>query len=198
MGWFSPLKGQYPSLAQIDKTLSVGSDEVGIVRGSLVYVGAGNVFRLAGAAQAADVTALLYFALVGQDDFQAGMAGTIGQGPGTAWNGSHGINEGDPAPAVIGGSARITALACNMPLEFQTDQFDDDAVYTVGTLLTSGAGGKLTPHTAGTANVVAQVTAVPFERWVNDAVAVEGRRTGAVVSVINARTLWVPALTLGS
>ena len=33
MGWFSPLKGVYPGLAQIDKTLSVGVGETGIVRG---------------------------------------------------------------------------------------------------------------------------------------------------------------------
>jgi hypothetical protein len=175
MAWFSPLKGVYPGLAQIDKTLSVGSDETDIVRGSVVYVdGSASVpvFRLAGAAQATDVAAYPYFALIGQEDFQAGMAGTIGQGP-------------------AGGSARITALACGLPMEFQTDQFDAEAEYEVGTMLTCGAGGVLVPATTGD-NVVAQVTAVPAERWVNDAVAVAGRRTGALVEVLAARTMWVP------
>jgi hypothetical protein len=179
MAWFSPVKGGYPGLQQIDKTLSVGSDETGIVRGSLVYVdgsGVEPVFRLADAAQADDPTAYIYFVLVGQNDFQAGMAGTIGQGP-------------------AGGSARITALAVGQPMEFQTDQFDAEGDYAVGTLLTVGADGKLTPHTTGK-NVVAQVTAVPFERWVNDAVAVAGRRTGALVEVVAASTMWIPTLTV--
>lgn len=179
MAWFSPLKGAYPSLQQIDKTLNVGSGEEGIVRGSMVYVASGNVFRLADADQSADPTAYIYFVLVGQDDFQAGMAGTIGQGP-------------------DGGTARITALAVGMPLEFQTDQFADSlAQAAVGTLLTVGAEGKLVAHTSGK-NVVAQVTATPFERWVNDAEAVPGRRTGGVVSVINVRTMWIPLLATAS
>jgi hypothetical protein len=179
MAWFSPIKGGYPGLQQIDKTLAVGSEETGIVRGSLVYVdgsGTAPVFKLAGAAQATDPSAYIYFTLVGQDDFQAGAAGTIGQGP-------------------AGGSARITALAVGQPMEFQTDQFDAEGDYAVGTLLTVGADGKLTPQTTGQ-NVVAQVTAVPFERWVNDAVAVAGRRTGALLEVINASTMWIPTLTV--
>ena len=190
MGWFSPLKGQYPSLAQIDKTLSVGVGEEGIVRGSLIYVDAsydgdaGGVFRLAGAAQASDPTAHLYFALQGQDDFQAGMAGTIGQGPATDQNGA-------------AGAARITGLSVAMPLEFQTDQYYGDLV--VGQILTVGVdsetneAGKLVAHSSGK-NAVARVTAAPFERWVNDAVAVEGRRTGAAVTVINAQAMWQPKL----
>lgn len=189
MAWFSPLKGAYPSLAQIDKTLSVGSDETGIVRGSVVYVDASGttpVFRLAGATQATDVTAYLYFVLTGQDDFQAGMAGTIGQGP--------------AGTLAYPAAARITALACGMPMEFQTDQFDYSDNLGVGDLLTVGTGtdedgnavsGVLVKATTGD-NVVGQVTAAPFERWVNDAVAVAGRRTGANRYVINARTMWVP------
>jgi hypothetical protein len=188
MAWFSPLKGAYPGLVQIDKTLAVGSRETGIVRGSLVYVdGSGEtpVFRLAGDTQATDPTAYLYFTLVGQEDFQAGMAGTIGQGP-------------------AGGVARITALAVGMPMEFQSDQYDHEGDFDVGTLLTVGAGvngdgdtvdGLLCVHATGE-NVVAQVTAVPAERWVNDAVRVPGRATGALLEVIAARTLWVPTLTV--
>ena len=197
MGWFSPLKGAYPSLAQIDKTLPVSPTQMEsatkIVRGSLVYVNSSNEFELATASDATDATKYLYFALQGQDDFQAGMAGTIGQGPDGVWDGTfneYGLGN------IAAGAARITALGCGMPLEFQTDQFDQ-TVTAVGQLLTCGAGGKLAAHQSGD-NVVAQVTAAPFERWVNDAVAVEGRRTGAVVSVIAARTMWLPLLVTAS
>ena len=180
MAWFSVIKGAYPSLQQIDKTLNVGARETDIVRGSVVKTVAGIVgeeFVLAAAADATDPTAYVYFALVGQDDFTAGMAGTIGQGP-------------------AGGVARITALAVGMPMEFQTDQYDSgNGTYAVGTLLTVADGGLLGEHSTGD-NAVAQVTVAPFERWVNDAVAVPGRRTGARVSVIQARTMWVPTLAL--
>ena len=186
MGWFSPLKGVYPGLAQIDKTLSVGVGETGIVRGSLMYVdasyntGDGGVFRLADEGRATDPAAYLYFALVGQDDFQAGMAGSIGQGN---------AQVGDENGVFTAGAARVTGLAVGMPMEFQTDQFTGQLV--TGDYLTCGADGKLVKHTAGD-NVVAQVTASAFNRWVNDAVAIEGRRTGASVSVINARSVWIP------
>lgn len=190
MGWFSPIKGQYPSLAQIDKTLNVGAGETGITRGSLIYVDPGaspqggeGVFRIANATQATDATADLFVALQGQDDFVAGMAGTIGQGPATDEN-------------EVPGTARITGLSVRMPLEFQTDQYAGNL--GVGDYLTVGVDddveGLFVAHTAGD-NVIAQVTAAPFERWVNDAVAVEGRRTGAAVTVIQARFVWVPKFT---
>lgn len=210
MGWFSPLKGGYPSLQQIDKTLDVDAAQMAsadkIVRGSLVYVTSDNVFSLAGAAQATDPAALIHFALQGQDDFQAGMAGSVGQGPDGVWNGTfddYGLG------VIVDGSARITALACTMPLEFQTDQFDSDTITSqtpVGTLLTCGTGtcagvankgGLLVAHASGS-NVVGQLTAAPSDRWVNDAVAVAGRRTGAMATVINVRTLWLPLLVTAS
>lgn len=210
MAWFSPLKGAFPSLQQIDKTLSVAGDQMvsadKIVRGSLVYVTADNAFALAGDSQATDPTALIYFALQGQDDFQAGMAGSIGQGPDGVWDGTFDeYGNGN----IVAGAARITALACTMPLEFQTDQFDADTITAqtpVGTLLTCGKGtcagvankgGLLVAHGSGD-NAVAQLTAVPFERWINDAVAVVGRRTGAMSTVINARTMWLPLLVTAS
>lgn len=210
MAWFSPLKGAFPSLQQIDKTLSVDSaqqvDTDKIVRGSLVYVTAGNAFKLAGDDQKTDPTALIYFALQGQDDFQAGMAGSIGQGPDGVWDGTfdeYGLGN------IVAGAARITALACTMPLEFQTDQFDADTITgqtPIGTMLTCGEGtcagvankGGLLVAQASGENVCGQLTAAPFERWVNDAVAVVGRRTGAMATVINVRTLWLPLLVTAS
>lgn len=184
--WFSPIKGVYPGLAQIDRTLPVGADETDIVRGSIVYVdenGGDPVFRLADVAQASDAEADLHIVLVGQDDFQAGMAGSIGQGqsPDTLY-------ADNPSRAVI------TALSFHMPMEFQTDEWETtgyDGNYNVGTLLTVGAGGKLTPREDTTEVTLAQVTKFPFVRWVNNAVAIPGRRTGANVTVLQARTMYV-------
>ena len=173
MGWFTALKGAYPALQQVDKSLPVASGETGIVRGSCIYEDAGE-FKLATATQSDLPAAYIYICLIPQDDFTAGMAGTVGQGP-------------------AGGKPVITGLAVGMPLEFETSEFDISQVYSVGTLLSVGAGGNLTLWVSGD-NVVAQVTKTVSNRWVNDAVAVTGRRTGANVSVLTARTLWVPNL----
>lgn len=171
MGWFNVLKGAYPSLSQIDKTLDVAVGQSGIVRGSLIYQD-GTTFKLATAAIKADASKYVFFALQGQNDLVAGMAGSIGQGFG-------------------GGTSRITGLAVGMPFEFETDQFKGDEAYAIGALLTAGNNGKLAPHTAGD-NVIAQVTKTTFVRWVNDAVAVTGYRTGANVAVLSGRTMWIP------
>jgi len=186
MSWFNVLKGAYPSLQQIDKTLNVASGQTGIVRGSCLYQ-VGTEFLLAGAAQATDEKAYILFALMAQDDLVAGMAGGIGQGvtPGAT------VPAGYPA---LAGTARITGLACGMPFEFETDQYAA-ASYTVGQLLSVGASGKLVAHGSGD-NVIAQVTKAVTTRWVNSAVAVTGWRTGANVNVLTARSLWIPTLTV--
>lgn len=175
MGWFNVLKGAYPSLQQIDKTHDVAPGQSGIVRGSLIYED-GTTFKLATAAIKQDASKYVFFALQGQDDLVAGMAGSVGQGVG-------------------GGTSRVTGLAIGMPFEFQTDQFKGDETYNVGDLLTTGNNGKLAPHANGD-NVIAQVTKVPFVRWVNDAVAVTGFRTGANVAVLSGRTMWIPRYTV--
>ena len=185
MGWFSVIKGAYPGLEQIDRVLNVGAGETGIQRGFLVYeddsdLSGAPVFRLAGVAQSTDPRKFIYFSLVDQTNLTAGMAGTIGQG-------------------VASGVARITGLAVSMPLVVQTDQYDSVCGIVHGDLLGVGAGGVLTTHIAGS-NCVGQCTKSPFSRWVNDAVAVAGYRTGANVSVVELRTFWLPGLvtTMGS
>lgn len=176
MSWFNVLKGAYPSLQQIDKTLPVASGETGIVRGSCIYMVSATEFGLASHTEATDHEAYIYFCLVGQDDLVAGMAGTKGQG----------------AP---NGVAVITGLACGMPFEFETSEFDSTVQHSVGDFLTVGASGKLVAFTSGD-NCIAQVTKAAGIRWVNDAIAVTGFRTGANMTVITARTMWVPALTV--
>jgi hypothetical protein len=174
MGWFNVLKGAYPSLQQIDKTLNVAAQQSGIVRGSCIYQSSATEFSLATVTQATDEEAYIYFCLVAQDDLVAGMAGSKGQG----------------AP---NGVAKITGLAVGMPMEFETSEFITDT-YHVGQLLSVANGGKLTAHGSGD-NVVAQVTKTVATRWVNDAIAVTGFRTGANMAILTARTLWLPCYT---
>lgn len=184
MGWFNVLKGAYPSLQQIDKTLDLDSGETGIVRGSLMYQSTTNKFKLANAADKTDPTKYLYFCLQPQTDLVAGMAGSIGQGTAKVWTGGTTVT----SPGV----ARVTGLAVGMPFEFETDQFVADQ-YTIGELLSVANGGLLAAHNSGE-NCVAQVTKTVAARYVNDAWAVTGWRTGHTVNVLTARTLWIPLL----
>jgi len=178
MGWFNVLKGAYPSLQQIDRPLDVAAGEAGIVRGSCIYIDTNNNYKLATAAVDDTPGAYIFWCLPmgGQEDFQAGMAGTIGQGP-------------------AGGVAKINGLACGMPFEFETDQYDTTQVYAIGDLLMPGALGKVTLHTSGK-NCIGQVTQTVRTRWANDAIAVTGRRTGANVNVLTARSMWLPVLAV--
>ena len=175
MAWFNVVKGAYPSLQQIDKTLSVGSRVTGIVRGTLIYETPTSVWALCDNTVQDDPTAYPFFALMAQTDLTAGMAGSVGQG-------------------LAGGVARVTGLAVGMPMEFETDQFDNSVGYLPGALLIPIAGGKLGAHVS-TNNCVAQVTKSTVNKWVNDAVAVTGWRTGALRSILTARTVWIPTLT---
>jgi len=188
MGLFNVIKGAYPGLQQIDKTLPVASTESGIVRGSAVKEVAGEfVLTLAsdagsGAGGVTTPGAYVYFALMSQLDLTAGMAGTIGQG-------------------VSGGQATITGLACSMPMECETDQFVGSPA--LGAYLTlagtaanaDGNGGKLVTYTAANGETVyGQVTKASTVRWANDAVAVSGWRTGNKVTVIRFRAMYIPGL----
>ena len=174
MGHFNVLKGAYPTLRQIDKTLPVAAGESGIVRGSVIYTD-GATFKLGTASQVSVVGAYPYIALMAQTDLTAGMAGSVGQG----------------GPS--GGTPVITGVALGMPMEFETDQFDSAGSYSIGDLLTFGAAGRLAAHSSGE-NCLGQVTKTVFSRWVNDAVALTGFRTGANVNVLTARSLYVPLL----
>ena len=190
MGFFNVIKGAYPSLQQIDKTLPMTAGQAGIVRGSLIYevsgawtLGAANTACQgvasafgggSGANSAGAPGAYMYFCLTPQDDLVAGMAGTLGQG-------------------VAGGVPRLTGLACSMPMEIETDQFGGSP--TVGTFLMCGANGKLVAHTNGL-TAIAQVTKASTSRWVNNAIAVTGWRTGAPISVLRARTMYIPGLVV--
>lgn len=177
MGWFSPVKGSYPSLAQVDKTLPIAAGSAKIERGTIVALAADStgvsksgVFKVAGAA---DET--LYVSLQDDTDPTAGFAGSAF----------------DPK----GGVPAITGIDLGQDGEYETSVFAKGD-YTIGQKLYV-ANGLLT-NVPGT-KVVGVVTGVPTTRWVNDAVAVPdkagstdprlAKRTGARVSVLRFKTV---------
>lgn len=179
MGWFSPIKGHYPSLSQIDKTLPVATGNEGILRGMIIEMTPGTnadgEFKVA-----ADATneALLYIALQDYKDAQAGMAGTTG------------FDEADVAKTgVVPGVPAITGLSLSMEGEYETDQFDS-------TLEGASVGDPLTVKNGllskGAGTVVGYLMGTPATRWVNNATAkAQGAqvvRQGKNVSVIRFRT----------
>lgn len=176
MGWFSPVKGSYPSLAQVDKTLPIAAGSNKIERGTIVALAVDStgtykngVFKVAGATDT-----LLYVSLQDDTDPTAGFAGTAF----------------DPK----GGVPAITGIDLAQDAEYETSMFAEGN-YTVGQALYV-ANGVLT--TTGSGKVVGYVTGVPTSRWVNDAVAVPdkagskdprlAKRTGARVSVLRFKT----------
>lgn len=160
MGWFSPIKGHYPSLGQIDKTLPVKSGNTTIERGMIIEMAADTVNADGAFKIAADATnaALLYIALQDYNDAQAGMAGTMG------FDGASAAVTG-----VTAGVPTITGLSMSMEGEYETDQFTGLDTANVGDALTV-ANGHLTKAT-GSAVVVAYLTGKPAARWINNAIA---------------------------
>ena len=176
MGWFSPVKGTYPDLAQVDKTLPVKGGVKTIERGTIVALKAdsdGNsaegVWDVAGATDK-----LLYIALQDYTDPTAGFAGT----------------SFDPK----GGVPCITALSLDMDAEYETSVFDAEKTYAAGDAL-KVVNGRLTKAENGD-NVIGYVTKPKTERWINNAIAVPADvtdqrlavRTGANKFVLRFRT----------
>lgn len=185
MGWFSPIKGHYPSLSQIDKTLPVKAGNTGIERGMVIEVtgeaGTTNKdgeFKIAASATAENVS-LLFISLQDYQDAQAGMAGTTG------FDGNvPAITEGNiTIPAVAAGTPTITGLALSMEGEYETDQYTGLANKPVGTPLTVTNGKFVEASTTGEnpPAIVAYLTSGPYSRWVNNATAKpEGAPRGQV------------------
>ena len=177
MGWFSPVKGAYPSLGQVDKTLPLSAG-VTLERGMIVALNPGtNDKEEKNGVWALPKTTdkLLYVALQDSSDPTAGFAGT----------------SFDPK----GGVPCITALDLNQDAEYETSVFKGSA-FTVGQPLYAGTDGFITNADPGSAEVIGYVTGVPTDRWVNNAIAVPpgqtdqrlAYRTGATVSVLRFKT----------
>lgn len=176
------LKGAYPGLNQVDKTLPMKPGE-SIERGSLMKINASSQWELATDSDAGAVDtpgAYLYVALMAGDDLVAGMAGNVGSGVFSAAT----------------GNPQLTGLALSPSMQIETDMFTDDSndTFAVGDFCAVGADGKFVKH-ADDKTAIARVDAVPAARWVNNAVAVTGWRTGANVSVITLTTMYIPNLS---
>ena len=185
MGWFSPVKGAYPGLGQVDKTLPTVAG-LTVKRGMIVKLAAGDGSDLQKNGvwdKPSSSNDILYVALQDSTDPTAGFAGT----------------SFDPK----GGVPCITALDLNQDAEYETDMFDgadsDIATlaskYTIGKALYANADGLLT-DTQGSNTLVGYVTGVPASRWINNAIAVPpgqtdqrlAYRTGATKTVLRFKT----------
>ena len=182
MGWFSPVKGAYPCLGQVDKTLPVALTFDSLRRGMIVALGTGDGSK----EQSEGIWVLpssendiLYIALQDYTDPTAGFAGS----------------SFDPSG---NGAPRVTAIDVHQDGEYETDMFDSNIASTVkiGDSLYASATGYLTTDNS-TGAFVGYVTGVPTERWVNNAIAVPpgnntdprlALRTGANVTVIRFKT----------
>lgn len=176
MGWFTPIKGTTYSMAQVDKTLPVDPAAANekIVRGSILQVNENGAFELADGSQKP-----VYIALQDYADTQAAMAGGVTYEPGDISN----TQKPDMRSNVIQGQPRITGLLLRDE-EYQSDVYDGE--FAVGDYLTASEG-VLVKGTKD--NAVAVVTVPQFERWVNNAVAKDGKdglpwRRGANKTVI--------------
>lgn len=215
--WFSALKGPYLTLGQIDKTLPVDvSVEANkkIKRGIFVYVEgltAGETpqsprFSLYTSAVAGNANAVPYIALMGVEDYQAGMAGNIGQaetvgnkkttlaGDERKFLDPHQVLNEQDGQDFRG--PRITAISCIQAGEYQTNAFDREKenLFYVGCPLTVNDEGMLTPYVAGK-NIVGYCSEAPKVRWINDLGADDptNRITGGNDTVIGFTTAWIPS-----
>lgn len=179
MGWFSPVKGSYPSLAQVDKALPVLPGNTAIERGTIVALAGGDeVNSTEGAWKIAEATdKVLYVALQDYSDPTAGFAGSTF----------------DPN----GGTPKINGIDLHQDGEYETSVFDSSIQdYAVGDELYVGEGGILTKTKAEGAQLVGIVTLAPTTRWINNAIALPADqkdprlaiRTGANKPVIRFKT----------
>ena len=178
-GWFSPIKGTYPGLAQEDKTAPFDGDLDTLVRGTIVVYTADGTFKVA---TTADVDADLYVALQDGHDRQAEFAGS-------SWYlGKDGNVIQEPGkPAVKRGPA-ITALSLRQSGEYQTTEFSGTGL-TIGVKLTVDAG-QLKAVGSASDPYIAIVTKAPAKRYLNDAPieGLEDRNQGAMKEVLQFRT----------
>lgn len=170
-GFFNVLKGAYPSLKQLDKSLAP-KDGDAIIRGSLMKVDSGE-FALTAAADAGGANApgpVVYFALQQAGDPDVQMAGSV------------------------------TGMPVTAPCELETDQIDVSGTpatdYAVGNYVQAG-DGVLAPFTDDS-TAVGIVTKAPYYRWANGIDAAGeyvGKRTGGRVMAIAIQTLYIPNLS---
>ena len=168
-------KGAYPSLVQIDKEALLSAHETGTVeRGQLLYLNGDGEWQVASATQAGDAThpgTFCYLAFQADSDLTAQMAGGV--------------------PVSANQHPKIAGLAVSPTIEIETDMFTGSPA--LGNFMAAGANGRLVVHTSG-ATALLKVTRAPYVRWINNAVAVTGWRTGNNVAVVRGVTMYVPCM----
>lgn len=175
MGWFSPLKGRYPSLGQIDKTVPVKDGSINSVkRGTILALVADasspdGVWKVAGRQDMS-----LYVSLQDYVDPTAGFAGTAF----------------DPK----GGVPRITGICLSQKAEYQSSVFDRSVKYSIGDELTAD-NGIITKAAEGD-HVFGVVTHTPFRRWVNNAIAVPNNGQDPRLAIRTGSSLFVLGFTV--
>ena len=183
MAVINPIKGHAFSLTQLDRSLPVVAEESSklIDRGSILSVTEEGKFQLAADA----TTKPLYLSLANYEDLQSGMAGDVEFGKGEVVPGfAPGAHIGEEAHnAAAAGQPKITGIDLSQDAEYEIDVFDKEATHKIGSPLTV-KDGKVTSTGADKDNTIGYVTLVPYKRYVNNAVAVPGRRLGARVWVI--------------
>lgn len=164
-GHFNVLKGAYPSLVQLDKTLQVGDAVTDLVRGNTLRVDTATNTWVKTADDAASKGVagtpgpVIYFALQDQDQTDVSMAGGL------------------------------TALSCTMPMEVETDQYNGTPA--VGALLVGGLGGKVQAHADGE-TACGVVTRAAYRRFINDATVAGTTTKGGYGNVIAFATMYAP------
>ena len=177
--WFNVIKGTYPSLQQVDKTLPVDGTPGGTIeRGMAIYQTASNTWKVVDTSTMKNV---IYFALQPVTDLHALMAGPVDV----------------PATTNYGGiptNPAISGLCCQPTVEIETDMYtgtpDEGNLLTVNQAGTGTAGKLGLAATADTAWAIC--TRAAYSRWVNNKVAAVGWRTGAPANVIRAVTCFIP------
>lgn len=169
-------KGAYPSLTQMDKEALLSAQEViAVERGSLLYLeAASGEWRVATATERGDTThpgQFCYFAFQSDSDLTAQMAGGV--------------------PVSANQQPKIAGIACSPTIEIETDMFNGNPA--LGNFMAAGANGRLAVHADGQTALL-KVTRAPYVRWINNAVAVTGWRTGNNVSVVRGVTMYVPCM----
>lgn len=175
------LKGSYPGLQQVCRTLPMVAGQTGIERGSLLKATTAGWEKATSADKGSGTTpgAFVYICLMPQNDLVAGMAGNVGQGI---------------APA-SGKQPVLTALAIQPTQQIETDMYVAADNLAVGDWCTVGDGGKF-GKAADNDTAIARVDVAPTSRWVNNAIAVTGWRTGGPLTVITLTTMYIPNLQL--
>lgn len=180
----NPLTG-YASMGQVQHVAPVAASPGGTIeRGTLMKLDSGE-FKVASVPGSSTTMGdFVYLALIPVSDYHALMAGVGGAG----------------SVPVANARPVLTGLAISPTLEIETDMFTGTPA--VGTYLTIGDGangttvGKFCAHANSGETVIGQVIKAAASKWVNNAAAVTGWRTGGQLSVITIRTMYVPQFAI--